>query len=70
MRIYKVMSSVSLGCAGLVVAAMLLEHHIFWLIVDVVMILVCLGNGILLRKISKTPLLPSPDTQENRHYQR
>lgn len=67
MRVYKVMSGVSLGCAGLVVIAMLLGNHIFWLSVDLVMILVCLGNGILLRKIYKTSLLPSPDRSEDRH---
>jgi hypothetical protein len=48
MTIYRVMGIVSFLCAVLVIIAMLTNHHIFWLFVDIFVILVCLGNGILL----------------------
>ena len=50
METNKIMGIVSLVCSFLVIIAMLVNHHIFWFAVDILVIVVCGLNGIMFLK--------------------
>jgi hypothetical protein len=46
----RIMEILSLLCALLIIIAMLVNHHIFWFAVDILVIVVCGLNGIMFLK--------------------